>query len=222
MQPHNAEPLQKGPTLAQQAFGRIIDLAAEGIIPIGEPVATQEIADILGVSRSPVREALLMHATKGIIDFRRNIGAVIKPPTQHDIFSGLETRHLVELGAIRKTDPQCVLARIGLSEVELELGTEHDARTQDETLKIDAQLHEGILAITGFTMFVDMFAKPHGIERRLYHALHPLTDSFKRQIAIRNNSLYAALHTTDYGMKQSALEGDYNTQYQIVLTSEIS
>src|SRR4051812_21008556 len=60
----------------------------------GEFLSEQEIADNVGVSRTPVREALLMLAAEGLVQLVPKRGAYIAPLT------GKELRELVELRGV--------------------------------------------------------------------------------------------------------------------------
>jgi DNA-binding GntR family transcriptional regulator len=53
------ETLSQGPTLAEQAYGAILQAICDGRLAPGAPLRQQEIAESLNVSRNPVAQALL-------------------------------------------------------------------------------------------------------------------------------------------------------------------
>ena len=55
------------PTLAQQVAEKIVEAVADGVIRPGERITDSDIAQRLGVSRNPVREAMKMLEAQGII-----------------------------------------------------------------------------------------------------------------------------------------------------------
>jgi DNA-binding GntR family transcriptional regulator len=55
------------PTLAQQVAEKIVEAVADGAIRPGERITDSDIAQRLGVSRNPVREAMKMLEAQGII-----------------------------------------------------------------------------------------------------------------------------------------------------------
>jgi DNA-binding GntR family transcriptional regulator len=55
------------PTLAQQVADKIVEAVADGAIRPGERITDSDIAQRLGVSRNPVREAMKMLEAQGII-----------------------------------------------------------------------------------------------------------------------------------------------------------
>jgi DNA-binding GntR family transcriptional regulator len=58
----------------------IRELIRGGRLPVGAHLATQQLADRFGVSRSPVREALKLLAERKVIELRANRGFFVRPP----------------------------------------------------------------------------------------------------------------------------------------------
>lgn len=70
-----------------------------GTFAPGEELVQDKIAEILGVSRMPVREAMQILATEGLIELRPNKGAVVKEITNELIREHFEVRILLECEA---------------------------------------------------------------------------------------------------------------------------
>ena len=68
----------------------------------GEELSLTEIAEKLGVSRTPVREAFQTLATEGLIELRMNKGAIVKQIDQKFITDHYEMRILLEAEAARR------------------------------------------------------------------------------------------------------------------------
>ncbi|MEF9905006.1 GntR family transcriptional regulator [Streptomyces sp. P9-A2] len=64
-----------------------------------------ELADAAGVSRTPVREALLRLEAEGLIRLYPKKGALVLPVSAQEIADVVETRLLVEEHAVRKAVP---------------------------------------------------------------------------------------------------------------------
>lgn len=62
----------------------------------GEELSLTEIAQKLGVSRTPVREAFQTLAAEGLIELRMNKGAVVRPLDEKFITDHYEMRRLLE------------------------------------------------------------------------------------------------------------------------------
>ena len=61
-----------------------------------------ELAEAVGVSRTPVREALLRLEVEGLIKLYPKKGALVLPVSAQEITDVVETRLLVEQHAVRK------------------------------------------------------------------------------------------------------------------------
>jgi DNA-binding GntR family transcriptional regulator len=68
----------------------------------GTRLIQSELAESLGVSTTPIREAMRDLATEGLIDFDRYRGAVVHSPTLEEVREIYELRLLLEPAAARK------------------------------------------------------------------------------------------------------------------------
>ncbi len=85
-------PIKKQPSLREQAFASIRNAIVRGRLVPGSLVSEQSIADQVGVSRTPVREALLQLAEEGFVEFVRNSGVRI---------TALSNEHMEEVFTLR-------------------------------------------------------------------------------------------------------------------------
>ncbi|MGW6732192.1 GntR family transcriptional regulator [Streptomyces sp. NPDC055013] len=79
----------------------VLDRRYEG----GTLLTEGELADAVGVSRTPVREALLRLEVEGLIKLYPKKGALVLPVSAQEIKDVVETRMLVEEHAARKAVP---------------------------------------------------------------------------------------------------------------------
>jgi DNA-binding GntR family transcriptional regulator len=77
------------------------DRIAAGYIARGDRIHQEDLASELGVSRTPVREALRRLAAEGLVDLRTNRGARVSTSDADDLRLSYETRLVVEPGAAR-------------------------------------------------------------------------------------------------------------------------
>lgn len=88
-------------SLANQAAAAIRKAVRDGSLQPGELYSAYQIADDLGVSRSPVRDALMRLAEAGMVVFERNRGFRIVIPGPKDIADVFQMRILLEVPAAR-------------------------------------------------------------------------------------------------------------------------
>ncbi|MET7421210.1 GntR family transcriptional regulator [Dactylosporangium sp. NPDC005555] len=93
-------------------------IAAGELVP-DRTYSVYQLAELLGVSRSPVREGMLRLAEAGLVAIRRNRGFSVLLPRAHDIEEIIEIRLALEPPAARKaavlaTDEQHAAIRAAL------------------------------------------------------------------------------------------------------------
>ena len=74
---------------------------SSGSLPRGARVHQEDLAEELGVSRTPVREALRRLAAEGLVEMRTNRGARVADVDQVGMRGSYEARTVIEPGAAR-------------------------------------------------------------------------------------------------------------------------
>jgi len=96
------DPIAAPQTLATHARTAVLAAIGDGRLEPGTLHSVAQLAEQLGVSRTPVREALLMLEREGRVRFERNRGVRITVPTAHDVAEVFELRLLLEVPAAAK------------------------------------------------------------------------------------------------------------------------
>lgn len=73
----------------------------EGRLPAGSLTSVRALSQELGISRTPVREALVDLANEGMVSFERNRGVRVNDSKGHDILEIFQLRRLIEIPAMR-------------------------------------------------------------------------------------------------------------------------
>lgn len=84
---------------------RLRSVILDGRLPPGTAVRQQEIADLYGVSRMPVREALRQLEAQGLLKVEMHKGAVVAPLIGEDAVDTYALRVLLETEALRQSIP---------------------------------------------------------------------------------------------------------------------
>lgn len=71
--------------LVQRVYQTIMDSLDAGEMPPGSRIVASELAQRLGLSRAPVREALAVLAGKGLVELLPDRGAMLRPMSAHDL-----------------------------------------------------------------------------------------------------------------------------------------
>jgi DNA-binding GntR family transcriptional regulator len=88
-------------SVVDQVYVAIRDRIASGALARGARVHQEDLAMELGVSRTPVREALRRLAAEGMVEMRTNRGARVADVVPEDMRSAYEARLVIEPGAAR-------------------------------------------------------------------------------------------------------------------------
>src|SRR5437762_11155436 len=80
-----AVPDREDMSLHDEILTRLRDHIVEGNIPDGGHVPERQLCEMLGVSRTPLREALKVLASEGLVDLQPNRGARVPTLSEQDI-----------------------------------------------------------------------------------------------------------------------------------------
>ncbi|HLH65405.1 MAG TPA: GntR family transcriptional regulator [Solirubrobacteraceae bacterium] len=98
--PRRAEPLAIE-SVVDRVYAAIRERITAGEVPRGGRVHQEDLAAELGVSRTPVREALRRLAAEGLVEMRTNRGARVADVGPAEIRAAYEARLVLEPGAAR-------------------------------------------------------------------------------------------------------------------------
>jgi GntR family transcriptional regulator, rspAB operon transcriptional repressor len=89
-------------TITQQAFRYLRREIIDGRLLPRAPLSEQELAQRLGVSRTPVREALIKLANEGLVDIYPQFGTFVAPIKLAEVFDSQFIRESLECAAIER------------------------------------------------------------------------------------------------------------------------
>ena len=83
-------------TLRQEAYGRIRERILSGELAAGMPLSEVELGRQLGMSRTPVREAIRQMEMEGLVDSAPGLGAVVRVPERGELEEMYDLRESLE------------------------------------------------------------------------------------------------------------------------------
>jgi DNA-binding GntR family transcriptional regulator len=156
----------------ERAYQHIKQAILDGSLPGGELLTEGLVAEQVGVSRTPVREAMLRLESEGMLRLYPKKGAMVVPVTAAEAENVIEARALIELWAARRLlEPSAVAGPPGEDEVAERLAVHlerqlEQMRAAQEAGDVgaftssDRTFHETIVAAAG-----------NDILTRVYHSL---------------------------------------------------
>lgn len=88
------------PTLTESAFDRLRDLILDNQLRVGAYYLEQELAELLGISRTPLREAVIRLEQDGLVNIIPRRGVFIKPISPDEMSEIYEVLSWLESAAI--------------------------------------------------------------------------------------------------------------------------
>jgi len=153
------EEIKTDPSLTDRVRESILGAIVDGRLQPGSLHSVQTLATAFGVSRTPVREALIDLSGQGVVKFERNRGVRILQTSVHDLEEILALRLLLEVPATHRAVENGSAELVPALEAEL-AAMKEAAGGGDEvtTMRHDRRFHELINEASGnarLAAFVD-------------------------------------------------------------------
>lgn len=140
----------RGASLRTQVKQAIEDLIVFGALAPGEHLVEGALADRLGVSRQPVREALQTLAGSGFIDLQSGRGAFVHRPTPREVREAFHVRALIEADSAAQAavgiDAEALATLEDLVEAGTAIASDGDSR---RLIELNSRFHDTVTAVGG-------------------------------------------------------------------------
>jgi DNA-binding GntR family transcriptional regulator len=93
--------------MAEQAYVHLRDAVLTGALNPGEQLREQGLSEELGVSRTPLRQAMQRLVGEGLLESRRNVGVFVRKLSVEELRGVLECRRSLEAGAAALAAEKC-------------------------------------------------------------------------------------------------------------------
>jgi DNA-binding GntR family transcriptional regulator len=183
---------------------RVLDATYAG----GELITEGEVADALGMSRTPVREAFLRLEGEGLLRLYPKRGALVVPVSVGEVEAVMETRMLVErfaLGKVLAAGPSDILARamddaIAQQEERLAAG---DA---DGFVAADREFHTKFVTAAGNPIVTGLYDSLRDRQQRMIITSLVVSAERSTSILVEHRALTEAIRAGELERAQSVLD----------------
>ncbi|MFC4337426.1 GntR family transcriptional regulator [Salininema proteolyticum] len=193
---------------------RLRDEILDGVREPGSRLVERDLADQLGVSRVPVRDALKVLVAEGLVTPRPRTWAVVREFTPSDIADLIEVRSGLETLTFRLAAQRYTAA--GLERLESVLAAEFAAAREGDGVaarRAAADFHEAVTELSGNRMLMELWRT---MRSRLRWLLGQHEDFMR--VAEEHRSLCDAIARRDVdrveGLVAEHLESSRNMQVQ--------
>ncbi len=180
-----------------RAYAFVKERVLDGTYPGGELLSEGEVAEALGVSRTPVREAFLLLESEGLMRLYPKRGALVVAVSADEIRDVMETRVLVERHAAER------IARQG-PDVSDELGALLDRQEAlvargDRTgfVEADRRFHRTIVGAAGNAVLTRLYDSLRDRQRRMSATAIARDPALQRRFLDEHRGIAAAIGRGD-------------------------
>jgi DNA-binding GntR family transcriptional regulator len=183
---------------SSEGVARIVRKAIlDGRLQPGQPLRERALAEELGISRTPIREALFILQGEGLVGMTPNRGATVRTITATDIAEIYSVRGLLEsqaaaLAAGRISDRE--LARLDEAHYRIERLGGH--ATPQEQAEADLHLHGVIADAAGSHLLRTILGQVHAFTAT-YRSRYPYSPDELRRANAQHKAIIEALRAHD-------------------------
>ncbi|SBT41183.1 GntR family transcriptional regulator [Micromonospora auratinigra] len=182
---------------AERAYRHLKQAVLAQVYPGGHLVSEGEIAEATGVSRTPVREALLRLETEGLVKLYPKRGALIRPVSAREITDVIEARRLVELHAAERVWPRRAELCAGLAARLDEMRRAHAAGDVTALMAADRAFHATVVEAAGNEILTELYHRLRDRQIRMGEAGFRLSPGWAEVVLTEHAAQLAALRGDD-------------------------
>lgn len=184
-------------TLHDEVAARLRDMVIEGQLAPGQRVNEVALGQLLGVSRTPLREAIKTLASEGLLEVIPARGAVVRTLTLKDYADSLAVLKALEQLAARKVcaeAPDEALAE--LAAIHAALMERYAARDRLPYFKLNQEFHSALARHSGNAVLAALHTQLQSQMRRIRFVGHEGPEKWAAAVA-EHEEMVAALKRRD-------------------------
>ena len=165
----------KRESVAQKIYEKIKERILNGDVPFGAHLYENKLAEQLGTSRGPIREALRQLEADGLVEVRPNIGTFVHTLTIEEVTEIYTVRSLLEGYIVKIAAEKATRVKVEKLQQIMESAAKaaSDGNLQ-ETVKYDFDLHRQIWKIADHKILFDLLNRLEWRVRMLITLQAPL------------------------------------------------
>ncbi|MCQ4320168.1 GntR family transcriptional regulator [Stutzerimonas stutzeri] len=212
------QPLEKiqHKILYQEAANRIRELIEHGTLVAGEKISEKQLCETFGISRTPLREALKVLTSEGLVEILPNRGARVSRLSLSDVTHTYDVMAALEglageTACSRLNDEE--LVSIGALHQKL---VEHYARKELQAyFTVNQQIHEKILLASGNPILLEMYNNLSQRVKRIRYSME-MNQDFWRKAMNDHEEMIEALRERDGNRLGNILRGHLSHKLEAV------
>jgi len=203
--------------LHEQVAHRLRQMLVESRIPPGAKLNERELAEVLHVSRTPLREAIKMLAAEGLVELLPNRGAIAVELDEADILNTFEVMAGLEgmsgeLAAQRITDAELAEIRA----MHFEMMAAWTRRDLSNYYRLNSQIHEAINRAAKNPVLTDTYRQVNARLQALRFRSNQDEEKWKRAVK-EHEKMVEALAARDAAAMRQVLMDHLRHKREVVV-----
>ncbi len=213
----NLKTLAQPLPLARLAYERLRDSILSGELQAGQIYNEKNLASALGISRTPVREALLELSVQGLVKFLPRKGVMVNHYDRLDVGEVFELRRAIEMALVERAAAQADKIDFAAFEQSIdEQGRMVEEEDTSEFLKADRLFHTYLGDINGNGRMAAVLENLRDILQVM--AMGALTQKGRnREVIKEHRAILEAIRQGDREAARQAMDLHLNKSEQAVL-----
>jgi DNA-binding GntR family transcriptional regulator len=143
--------------LHQEVARRIREMITKGVLHKGDRIVEKDLSQAMGTSRTPLREALRLLSSEGLIDLVPHKGAYVAQPSMGEIREMFEVMSLLEASCARKAAEKMTDADLRkLEKLHEKLEKYFREKSHEKYLEVNRRYHSLLQEIGGSKVLNDV------------------------------------------------------------------
>jgi DNA-binding GntR family transcriptional regulator len=201
-----------------------------GELPPGRHVSEAALAEEIGVSRMPVRDAIRRLEVEGLLESVPRFGTVVKAPSRQDVVELYELREALETYAVTKAtehatadeierlERHCAALQAAADRLRASGESVLDDRAYRQSIAEDLRFHLVILEAACNQRLLQVALSSQMLTRLFSLPRPPYTPSFVSQIHAHHAEVLAAMRKGDKEAARTALAAHIRLSRDMLLT----
>jgi DNA-binding GntR family transcriptional regulator len=182
----------------------------------GQRLSEAELARELGVSRTPVREAIIQLLAEGLVEVAPQLGSFVSKISLRNVREAQFAREALECAAIRVASEH--IDSDAAARLRQNLASQRDAQTSadlEQFYRLDEQFHRELVATSGYPGISDLLDSSRAHLNRVRRLSLPVPDIMEELID-QHSAVVDALERKDADEAEAALRHHLRGVYRVL------
>ena len=208
--------------LTQMAYRKIKEMMLNYDIIPGQRLVFVDLAERLGVSRTPVNNALSILANEGFLDFVPNQGYTVHQITPEEANALYEIREIIELGAVGPAIRKFTSDKLELLKKQKSL---YEKAVLENVSRgrfiLDQEFHACYVQMAENPYLTDYFRE---VYQRIFlrHRIEGLRAGRAKEVVLEHNNIFKAISLKDVGRTKELIKHHIKAGKEYIFSSIFS